>query len=103
MDALMGTPTKPSFLVWDKVYQKLSDAEDMRWLLRTADLAVPKLESELVKHQSQRYVWGDRVSVKFVCERVVGLRLVPCLCTSRYTRRFQTYEGRRPGYSRARW
>lgn len=63
-DMLMGTPTKPSFLVWDKVYQKLSEADDMRWLLRATDLAVPKLESELVKHQNQRYLSGDRVAGK---------------------------------------
>lgn len=60
-DLLTGTATKPSFLIWDKVYQKLSEVEDTHWLLRAADLAVPKLESELVKNQNLRYVSGDHI------------------------------------------
>ena len=58
VELLMGTSAKPSFLIWDKVYQKLSEAEDARWLLRATDLAVPRLESELVKHQNTRCVLG---------------------------------------------
>lgn len=60
-DVLMGTSTKPSFLIWDKIYQKLSEPEDALWLLRAADLAVPRLESELLKHQNLRYVFGARM------------------------------------------
>ncbi|KAF8553713.1 ARM repeat-containing protein [Imleria badia] len=58
VDTLVGTSTKPSFLIWDKVYQKLSDADDARWLLRATDLAVPTLASELVKHQHLRVAFG---------------------------------------------
>lgn len=54
VDALTGTSTKPSFLIWDKVYQKLTEAEDAQWLLRAADLVVPKLEADLLKHQHLR-------------------------------------------------
>lgn len=53
-EVLTATTTRPSFLVWDKVYQKLSEAEDTLWLLRAADLAVPTLASELAKHAHQR-------------------------------------------------
>lgn len=56
VDVLVGTTTKPSFLIWDKVYQKLSDADDARWLLRATHLALPTLVSELVKHLHLRYV-----------------------------------------------
>lgn len=46
---------KPSFLLWDKVYQKVNE-EDAAWLLRAVDLALPRLESELAKHLHLRYV-----------------------------------------------
>lgn len=61
MDVLVGTPAKPSFLIWDKVYQKLSEPDDFLWLLRAAHLAVPRLESDLFKHQNLRYVFGGRM------------------------------------------
>ncbi|KAH0828924.1 armadillo-type protein [Lanmaoa asiatica] len=40
------------------VYQKLSDTEDTLWLLRAANLAVPRLAPELLKHQNQRVAFG---------------------------------------------
>ena len=55
-ELLLGTSTKPSFVVWDKVYQKLSDADDARWLLRAAHLALLTLETELGRQPSARYV-----------------------------------------------
>ena len=67
MEALTGTSTKPSFLVWDKVYQKLSDAEDAKWLLRAADLAVPRLEGELGKQYHLRCVSASTYFFLCVC------------------------------------
>ncbi|KIJ11894.1 hypothetical protein PAXINDRAFT_157123 [Paxillus involutus ATCC 200175] len=58
-DVLIGTPTKPSFLIWDKVYQKINDAEEELWLLRAAELAVDKLQSELLKNQHLRIQLGS--------------------------------------------
>jgi hypothetical protein len=54
VDVLIGTPTKPSFLIWEKVYQKIDDAEEALWLLRAAELAIDKLQSELVNNQNLR-------------------------------------------------
>ena len=42
-DVLMGRSPKPSFLIWEEVYQKLSEVEDARWLCRATDLAVSRL------------------------------------------------------------
>ena len=67
-DVLMGRSTKPSFLIWEEVYQKLSEVEDARWLCRATDLAMPRLESELAKHQTLSYVSGG---CPFVCECLV--------------------------------
>ena len=67
-DVLMGMSTKLSFLIWEEVYQKLSKVEDARWLLCTTDLAVPRLESELAKHQTLSCVLGG---CPFVCECLV--------------------------------
>ncbi|KAH7883448.1 armadillo-type protein [Phlebopus sp. FC_14] len=58
-DALTGTSTKPSFLVWDKVYQKITDAEEETWLLRATDRAVERLEAELLKSKSLRVQIGS--------------------------------------------
>ncbi|KAF8131842.1 armadillo-type protein [Boletus edulis] len=55
IDMLTGSPTKPSFLIWDKVYQKLTEAEDATWLLRASDLA---MQSDLLKHHHQRVSLG---------------------------------------------
>ena len=69
---LMGTSTKPSFLIWEEVYEKVSEVKDARWLLHATDLAVPRLESELAKHQILRCVLGGCPPCwEFVCERLV--------------------------------
>ncbi|KAF9234000.1 armadillo-type protein [Melanogaster broomeanus] len=58
-DILVGTSTKPSFLIWDKVYQRIHDPEEELWLLRAAELAVDKLQSELFKNQNLRIQLGS--------------------------------------------
>ncbi|KIJ63493.1 hypothetical protein HYDPIDRAFT_175892 [Hydnomerulius pinastri MD-312] len=58
-DALTGTVTKPSFLLWDKVYQKITDAEEEIWLLRASDLATDKLKAELLKNENLRTQIGS--------------------------------------------
>ncbi|KAH8110478.1 ARM repeat-containing protein [Phellopilus nigrolimitatus] len=54
VQALAGTQTKPSFLLWEKVYQKLSSAEDETWLLRALSAAFAALKSELKKNENIR-------------------------------------------------
>jgi len=66
VDALIGTAAKPSFLMWDKVYQKITDVDDETWLLRAIDLVLDHLSTELAKSEH--------------------LRLAPCsICLSTHT------------------
>ncbi|KAH8103551.1 armadillo-type protein [Cristinia sonorae] len=37
LQSLLNTGAKPSFVLWDKVYQKLTDADDEVWLLRASE------------------------------------------------------------------
>jgi len=47
---------KPSFLLWDKVYQKTTDIEDEKWLLRAIDVALQFFQNELSKNEPFRFV-----------------------------------------------
>lgn len=40
LQAIPTVSVKPSFLLWDKVYQKATDPEDEKWLLRATDAAL---------------------------------------------------------------
>lgn len=46
--------SKPSFLLWDKVYQKVTDSEDEKWLLRASDATLQYFKSDLSKNESLR-------------------------------------------------
>jgi hypothetical protein len=50
------SPLKPSFLLWDKVYQKLTDAEEEAWLLRAVESTAIFFSTELGKVGQQRFV-----------------------------------------------
>ncbi|KAG7093730.1 hypothetical protein E1B28_007382 [Marasmius oreades] len=50
--------SKPSFLVWEKVYQKIIDAEEERWLLRAADAALLFFKKELQQNETLRMQLG---------------------------------------------
>lgn len=47
---------KPSFLLLDKVYQKVSDTDELTWLLRAIQTTIPFLSEELSKNAPLRYV-----------------------------------------------
>ena len=49
--------SKPSFLVWDKVYQKLTDVEEETWLLRAAESAATFFNGEVTKVEDLRFVF----------------------------------------------
>jgi len=50
-------PSKPSFLVWDKVYQKLTDVEEETWLLRAVETTVAFFSAEIEKAEQLRFVF----------------------------------------------
>ena len=53
--------SKPSFLVWDKVYQKLTDVEEETWLLRAVESTATFFNAEVTKVEHLRFVFrsGD--------------------------------------------
>jgi hypothetical protein len=56
IEVLTGTQAKPSFVISDKIYQKLVDVEDQLWLLRVANLSLFRLKNELAKSEQLRLV-----------------------------------------------
>ncbi|KAL4068779.1 armadillo-type protein, partial [Scleroderma yunnanense] len=59
VESLAGTAIKPSFLIWDKVYQRITDADDEMWLLRATDLVLHHLSPELAKNENLRVHIGS--------------------------------------------
>ena len=54
LQGLLAAGPKPSFLLWDKVYQKLNDPEDEKWLVRAAEAAFVYHKDELKKSVATR-------------------------------------------------
>jgi hypothetical protein len=48
--------SKPSFLVWDKVYQKLTDVEEETWLLRAIESMATFFSAEVTNVEHLRFV-----------------------------------------------
>jgi hypothetical protein len=46
--------TKQSFLLWDRVYQKITDEEDEIWLLRAIETSLFYFSEELSKDEALR-------------------------------------------------
>lgn len=51
--------SKPSFLLWDKVYQKLTTADDEMWLLRALESAVIFFNGQLLKNEQARFAFTN--------------------------------------------
>jgi len=49
--------SKPSFLVWDKVYQKLTDVEEETWLLRAIESTATFFSAEVTNVEHLRFVF----------------------------------------------
>lgn len=43
--------TKPSFLLSDKVYQKVTDPTDEKWLLRAVEVSLRYFKKDLAKNK----------------------------------------------------
>jgi hypothetical protein len=57
IQSLASVSAKPTFLFWDKVYQKLTDTDDEIWLLRASDSALVYLKADLAKNEHLRHVF----------------------------------------------
>ena len=56
---LQSLPTaspKPSFLLWDKVYQKLNGEDEENWLLRAAEAVLTHFKDEIKANEQSRCV-----------------------------------------------
>ncbi|KAF8959922.1 armadillo-type protein [Flammula alnicola] len=58
ISAITASTVKQSFLLWDKVYQKLTDEEDERWLLRACDASLQYFANDLSKNETLRSQLG---------------------------------------------
>ncbi|KAG8955662.1 translational activator of GCN4 [Tulasnella sp. 424] len=56
LQAIPVPSAKPSFLIWDKVYQKLTDPVDEMWLIRALEVAVRQYRGELKQNEPLRCV-----------------------------------------------
>ncbi|KAJ7600549.1 armadillo-type protein [Mycena floridula] len=52
IQAIPTSTVKPSFLIWDKVYQKISEPDDQRWLLRACDVALQFFAQDVAKSRT---------------------------------------------------
>ncbi|TCD64479.1 translational activator of GCN4 [Steccherinum ochraceum] len=59
IQSLLNTGAKASFLLWDKVYQKLSDAEEESWLLRSAERTFLYFKTQLSQNAQANAMLGQ--------------------------------------------
>jgi hypothetical protein len=57
LTSITSSTTKPSFLLWDKVYQKITDNEDEKWLLRASVATLGFFQNDFTKNETLRYVF----------------------------------------------
>ncbi|KAF9561868.1 ARM repeat-containing protein [Agrocybe pediades] len=58
ISAITSSGAKQAFLLWDKVYQKVTDKEEERWLLRACDASLQYFAAELSKSENLRSQLG---------------------------------------------
>ncbi|OBZ65072.1 Translational activator GCN1 [Grifola frondosa] len=58
LQTLVSPGSKPSFLLWDKVYQKLAHVNDEAWLLRASEATLRFYKDELMQSEQSRAMMG---------------------------------------------
>ncbi|PFH47401.1 hypothetical protein AMATHDRAFT_152123 [Amanita thiersii Skay4041] len=58
IQGIISSSVKPSFLLWEKVYQKITDTEDEKWFLRACEVTLQCFKSELAKNEQLRLQLG---------------------------------------------
>ncbi|KAH6885450.1 translational activator GCN1, partial [Coprinopsis sp. MPI-PUGE-AT-0042] len=58
IQAIVTSSAKQPFLLWDKVYQKVTDPADEIWLLRAADAAFRHFQTPIAKSETLRAQFG---------------------------------------------
>jgi len=54
IEVIIGTQAKPSFLISERIYQKVTDAKEEIWLLRTLNLTLLRMKNELDASEQMR-------------------------------------------------
>lgn len=77
-DLLALTASKPSFLLWEKVYSKLVTVEEGLWFVRALSCAFLQGQNEVAKNQTLRYAVqiGSFLSLYLQCYDILGSILV---------------------------
>ncbi|KAG2015263.1 translational activator GCN1 [Coprinopsis cinerea AmutBmut pab1-1] len=58
VQAIVASSAKQPFLLWDKVYQKVTDPADEKWLLRAANAAFKHFHSQIAKSEGLKVQFG---------------------------------------------
>ncbi|KAG6896538.1 hypothetical protein C0992_007574 [Termitomyces sp. T32_za158] len=79
LTSIASGSAKPSFLLWDKVYQKLSDPMDEKWLLLAWETSLFYFKGDFAKNENLRHVplFDIRSNSQLICFPRVQLGLVP--------------------------
>jgi Domain of unknown function (DUF3554). len=80
IQSIPSSTAKPSFLLWDKVYQRNTDIEDEKWLLNAIDVALRFFHSELSKSETFRSVIWPLCPYSFT-NVFTAIKLVSYFCT----------------------
>ncbi|TBU31959.1 ARM repeat-containing protein [Dichomitus squalens] len=59
LQSLYVASPKPSFLLWERVYQKLGSEEEETWLLRAAEAVLKFFRDEFLKQEQSRTMLGS--------------------------------------------
>ncbi|CDO72622.1 hypothetical protein BN946_scf184985.g41 [Trametes cinnabarina] len=59
IQSITAAGSKPSFLLWDKVYQKLSGEDEELWLLRAVEAVLPFFKDEFLRNEQSRISAGS--------------------------------------------
>ncbi len=57
IQAITSSSAKPSFLLSERVYQKLTDSEDERWLLRATEALIRFFSKEISQNNAIRSLY----------------------------------------------
>jgi hypothetical protein len=57
VQAIVASSAKQPFLLWDKVYQKVTDPADEKWLLRAANAAFKHFHAQIAKSEGLKCVF----------------------------------------------
>lgn len=70
VQSIVGSRQKPSFLLWDKVYQKLAGDEEQEWFLRAIRSIFPHLKKDFEKHEFLRFGFSKQAFFRSISKKI---------------------------------